>query len=118
MRYFQPEEFDSPDLLGSGAEYMDYEFMLMIDDAREIADMPFIITSGYRTPEHNANVGGSPTSSHTRGYAADIAYDRPSEAVRIIAALTEAGFNRIGMSSNFIHVDNDPDKPPAYWDYG
>ena len=30
------------------------------------------INSGYRTPEHNAKVGGSPTSQHTKGEAVDI----------------------------------------------
>ena len=33
---------------------------------------PVIITSGYRTPEHNKNVGGVPTSQHLYGQAADI----------------------------------------------
>ena len=30
------------------------------------------ITSAYRTPEHNAEVGGSPTSLHLQGLALDI----------------------------------------------
>ena len=30
------------------------------------------INSGYRTPEHNKEVGGSPTSQHCKGEAADI----------------------------------------------
>lgn len=32
---------------------------------------PFYVTSGYRTPEHNAEVGGSATSDHPNGLAAD-----------------------------------------------
>jgi len=35
-------------------------------------DVPIIITSGYRPPELNRLVGGSPTSQHMRGEAADI----------------------------------------------
>ena len=30
------------------------------------------VNSGYRTPEHNRQIGGSPTSQHTRGEAVDI----------------------------------------------
>jgi hypothetical protein len=33
---------------------------------------PMIITSGYRNPELNAAVGGSPTSAHMNGRAVDI----------------------------------------------
>lgn len=34
-------------------------------------DTPLVITSGYRTPEHNARVHGKARSLHTRGHAAD-----------------------------------------------
>ena len=35
-------------------------------------DEPIIITSGYRSPEVNRAVGGSPTSNHLTGCAVDI----------------------------------------------
>ena len=35
-------------------------------------DEPIIITSGYRSPEVNKTVGGSPTSNHLTGCAVDI----------------------------------------------
>ena len=38
----------------------------------ETADEPIIITSGYRSPEVNRAVGGSPTSNHLTGCAVDI----------------------------------------------
>ena len=34
--------------------------------------MPIIITSGYRPPELNRLIGGSPSSQHLTGQAADI----------------------------------------------
>ncbi len=39
---------------------------------RDIVGKPVVITSGYRTPEHNRRIGGVQDSYHTRGMAADI----------------------------------------------
>ena len=57
MKYFNYEEFDSPDIQGSG-QLMDPELLDMIDKAREIYGKPIHITSGYRTEDHNRKVGG------------------------------------------------------------
>ena len=44
-----------------------------LDNARDDkGDEPIIITSGYRSPEVNKRVGGSPTSNHLTGCAVDI----------------------------------------------
>jgi zinc D-Ala-D-Ala carboxypeptidase len=48
LRYFDLNEFDSPDVPGSGAE-MDDEFLIKLDKARHIAGIPFIVNSGYRS---------------------------------------------------------------------
>ncbi len=117
MKYFTHREFDSPDIPGSGV-MMDDVFLQMLDSARDMAGTVFKITSGYRTRDHNTLVGGSATSSHLRGLAADIGYGRERDAVRIISALSRIGFTRIGKGEGFIHVDFDMSKPhPAYWDY-
>lgn len=52
-------------------------------------DVPIQITSGYRSPEVNRRVGGSPRSDHLLGLAADwVAPDfgTPSTIVRVLAA--------------------------------
>ena len=122
MKYFDISEFDSPDEVGSG-KIMDSNFLNMLDDARGIAGIPFIITSGYRTPSHNAYVGGvSPSnnskgSSHLFGYAADIACNNSADRETILAAVIKAGFRRVGIANTFIHVDNDPYKNAAVWLY-
>lgn len=123
MLHFELSEFDSPDEIGSGKN-MDSNFLAMLDDARAIAGIPFTITSGYRTISHNAYVGGvqagvnSKGSSHLFGYAADIAAPTSRQKYVIIKSLLQAGFTRIGIASNFIHVDNDPDKAPdVIWTY-
>lgn len=117
MRYFEFSEFDSPDQEGTGL-LMDQTFLQMLDNARDIARIPFRITSGYRTKERNKQVGGVEDSAHTKGLAADIFYHNEKEKYLIFSALVQAGFRRIGVASNFIHVDNDHTKPyPAYWVY-
>ena len=66
LKYFTLEEFASPDVPHSG-EYMDADFLTMLDNARDLAGIPFKINSGYRTIEHNEKVGGRPNSSHIVG---------------------------------------------------
>lgn len=44
----------------------------ILQPMRDAWGKPLQITSGYRCPELNAKVGGSPTSAHLAGLAADI----------------------------------------------
>ena len=110
-KYFRCSEFDQPMLPGSGNSFMQDSFLEMLDDAREIAQVPFIITSGYRTLKHNKEVGGSVNSSHCKGFAADIAVQGSKSRCKILRGLILAGFTRIGIGNSFIHADNDPGKP-------
>ena len=48
------------------------ELLGVLDDLREFYGKPIKITSGYRCAELNKLVGGSPTSAHVIGYAADL----------------------------------------------
>ncbi len=115
LKYFNIEEFDSPDYAGSADLYMDRDFLRMLDTARGYSNgTPFKITSGYRTPEKNRaiykNLGKTEIkSSHLYGRAADILATTSRDRFNIVNALIKAGFNRIGISgkSGFIHVDND-----------
>lgn len=115
LRNFNLSDFDSPDLPGSGSN-MNQNFLQMLDEARDLAGVPFRINSGFRTKAHNAKVGGEPNSSHTRGFAADIhAPDGPNK-FKILKACIMIGFQRIGVYRNFIHVDCDPSLPtPTFW---
>lgn len=109
MKYFNHREFDSPDLPNSGIN-MDETFLIMLDNARSLAGVPFNINSGYRTQAHNLKVGGSPNSSHMLGLAADIRCTDSSNRYFILNSLLDAGFTRIGIYQNFIHVDLDNTK--------
>ena len=117
MNYFKSHEFDSPDEPGSGGK-MNKGFVEKLNIARGLANIPFIITSGFRTEEHNARVGGVDSSAHTKGRAVDIACRDSRSRHIIVTALQEAGFNRIGIAGTFIHVDDCPDKPEnVIWVY-
>ena len=97
---------------------MDVDFLAKLDKAREYADLPFIINSAYRSPEHNAKVGGKPGSSHIKGLAVDISAKDSRTRFLILDALFAVGFTRIGIAGSFIHVDSDIDKSQnVIWTY-
>ena len=97
---------------------MDADFIDKLDKAREFANIPFIINSAYRSPEQNARVGGKPNSSHLRGLAVDIRANDSSTRYIVLNALIKVGFNRIGIASSFIHVDDDKEKANnVIWTY-
>tara|TARA_R110000823_G_scaffold253568_1_gene375997 strand:- start:167 stop:541 length:375 start_codon:yes stop_codon:yes gene_type:complete len=123
MKYFDYEEFDSPDEIGSGLPTtdggkMNVNFLHKLDEARAISGVPYKITSGYRTPKHNAKVGGRVGSSHLKGVAVDIKCNNSNDRARILKGLFLVGLGRrIGIATQFIHVDADYDKPSAIWLY-
>lgn len=114
LKYFKLSEFD--DAPGTGKN-MKKDFLTKLDKARAIADVPFKITSGYRSKETNKRVKGVSTSSHLKGLAADISCKDSSTRQKIVNALIQAGFTRIGIADTFIHCDTDKDKNDAIWLY-
>ena len=117
LKYFSLDEFSSPDLPNSGVN-MDSNFLAMLDNARDIAQIPFKINSGYRTKERNELAKGKKDSSHLVGKAADIACSGSRERWIILDSLIQVGFNRIGIADTFIHVDSDESKSPnVIWTY-
>ena len=103
LHYFKAAEFDSPGVLHSGLK-MNLAFVAKLDKIREACKVPLQITSGYRTPEHNAAIPDSVDGSvHTTGHAADIA--APSSALKfaILEAALRLGFTRIGIGVFWLH---------------
>ena len=99
-------------------ENMDDNFLNKLDEARERAGIPFVINSAYRTPEHNAKIGGKPNSSHIKGLAVDISVTNSRQRFIVLNALLEVGFTRIGIADTFIHVDLDSGKSKeVIWTY-
>jgi uncharacterized protein YcbK (DUF882 family) len=93
-------------------------FLDQLDLARKLANTAFTITSGYRCPTYNVTIGGSPQSAHITGYAADIHTPGSHSRFLVLRGLIDAGFKRIGVGPDFIHVDSDPNLPDeVVWDY-
>ena len=86
------------------------DFMIRLENARELAGIPFRISSGFRCAKHNKFVGGVADSAHVRGLAADILTSGSLERHTILNAVLKV-FPRVGVDKNFIHVDFDLTKP-------
>ena len=116
-RYFTQKDFDNcnpPCKL----EEMDEKFMKKLDIARQIAKIPFIATSGFRSQIWEQEQGRDGTSSHTKGLAIDLKAQDSINRYKLINSLLSVGLNRIGIGKNFIHVDIDKDKPSnVIWHY-
>ena len=56
-----------------GREMIAPRLVFFLDIIRRVANSPIVVNSGYRCPEHNEKIGGSATSRHMIGCAADIA---------------------------------------------
>ena len=114
MRFFKSIEFNCPCCQKA---IMDTRFLNMINQARDLANIPFNITSGYRCKNYNNVIGGVNESAHISGLAADISCENSSNRLIIIEALLDTGFKRIGIANNFIHMDCDDSKKDSIWLY-
>ena len=87
---------------------------------RNKVSVPIKINSGYRSPEHNTKIGGSKTSQHLLGKAADIVIDgyTPDEVADLIEELIENGDilqGGLGRYNTFTHYDIRKNK--ARWNF-
>lgn len=90
----------------------------MLDTARGIAGVPFVISSGKRSKAQNEKAGGVEDSAHLTGFAVDILCKTSDVRWKMINSLFKAGFTRIGIGKDFLHADNDPSKPKqVIWHY-
>lgn len=78
------------------------ELWLKLDEAREV---PFRLTSGFRSPAQNILAGGTSNSTHLTGEGCDISCLDSATRFKMITGLIKAGFNRIGIYPKHIHAD-------------
>lgn len=83
-----------------------------LNDLRHRIQKPIIITSGYRCPVNNEEVGGVNGSYHLFGMAADI-YVAKMSLKELLNAAEDIGFSGIGYypENNFLHLDIRPAGP-------
>lgn len=108
---FSSYEFVCP--CGCGTKKMSIAFLKRLQAARTIYGDSMIPTSGARCKEYNEEIGGSSDSTHVpefnpdnQGHAADISCTNSRNRIKMIDAFRAAGFNRIGIMKNAIHVDD------------
>jgi len=117
MKYFSESEFKCNGHVCY--DLMNPELLKKLDLARGIADVPFFITSSYRDKETNDRIkGSSKKSAHLRGNAVDIHCENSYHRFKIVQALLDVGFTRIGIASTFIHADVDEELTDSViWTY-
>lgn len=95
------------------------ELMNIMDTMRGECGFPFVINSGYRTPEFNKTLKDAVTdSAHCTGEAIDISCTDSTRRMKMIQSALKNGITRIGISDTFVHFDIDKEKPQGViWTY-
>ena len=89
-----------------GETMLNGELMAALELVRHYFNQPVTITSSYRCPTHNTNVGGAKNSKHLAGIAADIQVKNTEP--KVVADFLESVFPEsygIGRYSTFTHID-------------
>ena len=115
-RSFRAKEFACKD--GTDPLFVDSELVQVLQAIRDHFGAPVVITSGYRTAAHNRAVGGSRSSQHLLGRAADIqVQDTDPLAVAAYAESLMPGWGGVGRypvksgrAKGWVHVDTRPNK--------
>ena len=111
-RHFKVREYRSRD--GADPIFVSPRLVELVQNIRTHFGRPLIITSGYRTPRHNAAIGGAAHSQHLYGRAADIVVVGVSpEQVADYAECLMPHSGGVGRYRSFTHVDVRADK--ARW---
>lgn len=98
---------------------IDMECVDVCQRIRDAWGKPMTITSGVRSQRKNAEVGGSPNSSHLKGLAIDFACTTSRERyLALEVLLNHPKVKRIGIGEDFIHFDIDDSKSQrVVWHY-
>ena len=87
-------------------QLVDLGMLARLQKLRDVLGVPLYITSAYRCPTHNRNVGGVSNSRHTKGDAVDISIGNINWGT-LVEEAKNVGFTGIGYGQNrgFIHLD-------------
>lgn len=115
LKYFKNDEFER---VACSVTDCNPDSLQRLDRAREIAGVPFILTSAYRSPESEKLKGRSGKGAHTLGRAFDVRCTDSASRYSIVFGALAAGFTRIGIGKTFIHMDDAISLPsPRIWLY-
>ena len=118
---FKEEEFACQHC---GKNNIDHLLIDKLQELRSDLGFSFVITSGYRCPDHPIEKKKSPPGAHALGLAADIGV-RGDKALEVVSKATAYGFTGVGVNqkggARFIHLDiaeSDSNRPrPHIWSY-
>lgn len=81
-----------------------------LEQIRTLLGCPIWVSSGYRSLEVNASVGGSKTSAHCDGFSADFTapeFGPPREVAQVIKN-SEIPFDQLIYEGTWVHISIDP----------
>ena len=102
FKYFKLEDFNCQE---TGENEMSRDFIHKLDELREACGFPFIITSGYRSPNHSIEKRKEKVGTHAQGIASDIKISSAQQRYTIVKEAIKMGFGGIGIHSVFVHID-------------
>lgn len=75
----------------------------LLQPVRDLYGKAMVINSGFRSPEVNKAVGGSPTSDHMNGKSADVRTPNPRELFKLVRN-SGLSFDQLILYPTFVHM--------------
>jgi zinc D-Ala-D-Ala carboxypeptidase len=100
---FSPQEIACK---GTGSLAINEDALDKLQALRDKLGRPILLTSAYRSPEHNRTVGGAKNSKHMLGIAFDVRMEN-QDPQKFEAAARAVGFAGFGYypKQGFMHID-------------
>jgi len=119
---FKANEFYSTSPDAPNEHYISDEVIEAAQYLRTYFNTPVNVNSSFRTPKHNAAIGGASRSQHLKGTALDLSFPNNPNALLILkqdilnegeifTKLYSIGIHGFGLYDNFQHIDS---RPNAY----
>jgi len=107
-KYFKLSEFACP---CCNLVMLHPKLLAKLVELRNTLEKPVYITSGYRCPKYNHQIGGVVNSYHRIGLATDIKV-KDINLITLLEVCENIDFNGIGVyeKKNFLHLDVRPTK--------
>lgn len=113
-RYFVKEEGRCR--CGCGRNEMNREWLAVMDAIRMAYGKPIIVSSWYRCPDHDAEIGGM--GLHPTGEATDCTVLGAIDRCKLVAiAIAHPRVFGIGVSKGFVHLDGVLRPHKRLWTY-